>query len=67
MRVLTYKESAERLGICLRTLMRLIADGEGPAIVELGSHRKGILESDLVLWIDSRRRPAPTKKAAKAA
>jgi hypothetical protein len=38
---------------------RLIAVGEGPAVVELSPRRRGILESDLISWLHQRRRTAP--------
>jgi predicted DNA-binding transcriptional regulator AlpA len=50
-------ETAARLGIHERTLQRMLADGTGPAIVHLSARRIGILESDLLTWIATRRRP----------
>jgi hypothetical protein len=46
MQVLTYDEAAKRAAIVRRTLERLIAIGEGPAVVELSTRRRGILETD---------------------
>ena len=49
-------------GVARRTLERLIALGEGPAIVELSLRRRGILESDLISWLHKRRRTAPVHR-----
>jgi uncharacterized protein YceH (UPF0502 family) len=44
MRVMTYREAAERSGIVRRSLERLIARGEGPAVVHISQRRRGVLE-----------------------
>jgi excisionase family DNA binding protein len=54
--VLTYDEAAEITGVARRTIERLIAVGEGPAVIELSSRRRGILETDLRVWLQRRRR-----------
>ncbi|MGJ0510664.1 MAG: helix-turn-helix transcriptional regulator [Methylocystis sp.] len=59
MRVLTYGEAAKRIGIARRSLERLIAKGEGPAIVHITARRRGIMEADLEKWLLSRRHPSP--------
>jgi predicted DNA-binding transcriptional regulator AlpA len=59
MKVLDYNEAARFGKITRRTLERQIADGVGPATVQLSRRRVGILESDLERWLNSRRRPAP--------
>jgi predicted DNA-binding transcriptional regulator AlpA len=59
MKVLDYNEAARLGKITRRTLERQIADGVGPATVQLSKRRVGILESDLERWLNSRRRPAP--------
>jgi excisionase family DNA binding protein len=59
MRVLSYAEAASRAGIARRSLERLIAEGEGPAVVHISRRRRGILETDLERWLLSRRRAAP--------
>jgi excisionase family DNA binding protein len=59
MRVLSYNEAARRTGIVRRSLERLIAKGEGPAVVHISRRRRGILETDLEAWLLSRRRAAP--------
>jgi predicted DNA-binding transcriptional regulator AlpA len=63
MRVMSYQEAAERAGIVRRSLERLIAKGEGPAIVHISTRRRGVLESDFERWLLSRRRAAPGEKA----
>jgi hypothetical protein len=47
MQVISYREAAERAGIVRRSLERLIAKGEGPAVVHVSVRRRGILEHDL--------------------
>ena len=59
MQVLSYDEAAARAGIVRRTLERLISFGEGPAIVEISSRRRGIMETDLERWLNARRRLPP--------
>jgi hypothetical protein len=54
-----YNEAAKRAGIVRRSLERLIAEGEGPAVVHISQRRRGILETDLETWLLSRRRAAP--------
>jgi predicted DNA-binding transcriptional regulator AlpA len=58
-RVISLDESAKRANIVRRSLERLIANGEGPAVVHISKRRRGILETDLEQWLLSRRRPAP--------
>jgi predicted DNA-binding transcriptional regulator AlpA len=59
MRVISISEAANRAGIVRRSLERLFAKGEGPAVVHISDRRRGILESDFENWLLSRRRPAP--------
>jgi hypothetical protein len=65
-------ESAEQAGITERFLRKLIAQGEGPVVTELGA-RRVILESDHNAWLKSRRikstrkSKADTKSATRAA
>jgi hypothetical protein len=47
MQILSYGEAAARAGVVRRTLERLISVGEGPAIVEVSTRRRGILDCDL--------------------
>jgi hypothetical protein len=63
MQVLTYDQAAHRAGIVRRSLERLLAKGEGPAVVYISNRRRGILESDLENWLLSRRRAAPGETA----
>jgi excisionase family DNA binding protein len=63
MHVLSYDEAARRTGIVRRSLERLIAGGEGPAVVHISRRRRGILETDLEAWLLSRRRAAPGEHA----
>jgi hypothetical protein len=58
MKVLSYDQAAQRAGIVRRSLERLLAKGEGPAIVFISPRRRGVLEADLERWLLSRRRPA---------
>ena len=57
--VYSYNQAATITGLARRTLERLIALGEGPAIIELSPRRRGILKSDLISWLHKRRRTAP--------
>ena len=59
--VYTYNQAAAITGLARRTLERLIALGEGPAIIELSPRRRGILASDLRDWVQRRRR-SPTRR-----
>jgi predicted DNA-binding transcriptional regulator AlpA len=60
--VYTYNQAAAITGVARRTLERLIAVGEGPAIIELSPRRRGVLESDLISWLHKRRRVAPATR-----
>ena len=60
--VYAYDEAAAITGLARRTLERLIALGEGPAIIELSPRRRGILESDLISWLHKRRRAVPAHR-----
>jgi predicted DNA-binding transcriptional regulator AlpA len=59
MQILSLDQAAYRAGIVRRTLERMLAEGTGPAKVQISKRRVGILESDLEHWLNSRRRPAP--------
>ena len=63
MQVLSLDQAAFRAGIVRRTLERLLAEGTGPAKVQVSKRRVGILESDLERWINSRRSRAPGEAA----
>ena len=64
MQVLSLDQAAFRAGIVRRTLERLLAEGTGPAKVQVSKRRVGILEADLDQWLNARRRPAPGEKNA---
>jgi hypothetical protein len=59
MQVLTFDEAAKRASLTRRSMERHFAQGTGPAIVELGKRRRGILDCDLEKWLMSRRVPPP--------
>lgn len=52
------KRAAADIGISLRGLQRLIAQGEGPVVTQLTPGRIGISDADLTVWLRSRRRLA---------
>jgi predicted DNA-binding transcriptional regulator AlpA len=64
MQILSLDQAASRAGIVRRTLERLLAEGTGPAKVQVSKRRVGILEDDLDRWIRSRRLPAPGEATA---
>ena len=59
MQVLSLDQAAYKAGMVRRTLERLLAEGLGPAKVQLSKRRVGILDSDLDRWLASRRVPQP--------
>ncbi len=65
MQLITRKEAAARAAISLRHLERLIACGEGPAVVRLGARRVAISETDFAAWIASRRHAPPGEAIAR--
>ena len=64
-RVLTLDQIAERCGTTRRNIERLNANGEGPPLIQVSPRKVGVLESDFVEWLQSRRRPAPGIPAEK--
>jgi hypothetical protein len=44
----------------------LIIIGQGPPVIVLSPRRRGILETDLHLWLEGRRRPASSEPSAPA-
>ena len=66
-RILSKKQSAERIGRSVRHLERLIAVGEGPPVVRLGARAVGIDEGDLDAWIAGRRVVPPGWQDGEAA
>jgi hypothetical protein len=65
MRVLSYNEVAERADITRRSFERIVAAGEGPAIVHVSKCRVGVLDVDLDKWLLSRRHAAPGEASEK--
>jgi predicted DNA-binding transcriptional regulator AlpA len=55
MQILSLDQAAYRAGIVRRTLERMLAEGTGPAKVQISKRRVGILEVDLEHWLISRR------------
>jgi predicted DNA-binding transcriptional regulator AlpA len=62
--VLSLDQAAFRAGIVRRTLERMLAEGIGPAKVQVSKRRVGILESDLEKWLIARRQPVPGEHGA---
>jgi hypothetical protein len=60
--VYNLNEAAGITGVARRTLERLIALGEGPAVIDLSPRRRGILENDLISWLRKHRRVAPSHR-----
>jgi predicted DNA-binding transcriptional regulator AlpA len=52
--MLALREAAVRAGVCRRTLERLLAEGAGPARVQMSPRRVGILEADPEAWLSRR-------------
>jgi hypothetical protein len=61
------KVAAERINLSSRQLNRLIAAGDGPAVVQLSAGRVGIAEADLARWVRARRRVTAPRPAAEDA
>jgi hypothetical protein len=53
--ILDFEECSDRLDVCLRTFRRAIDRGEGPPVVWITERRRGVLASDFMGWIKSRR------------
>jgi predicted DNA-binding transcriptional regulator AlpA len=53
--VSTKKQCAERGGMSVRHLERLISVGEGPPLIRLGARKVGIADDDFDSWLASRR------------
>jgi predicted DNA-binding transcriptional regulator AlpA len=65
-KILSKREAADRDGISLRHLERLISTGEGPPIIRLGERRVGIDQDDNDAWLRSRRVVPPGFKETEA-
>jgi len=66
MQVLSLDQAAFRAGIVRRTLERLLAVGEGPAVIQLSKRRVGIAEAALDSWLNARRRLPPGTKESES-
>jgi predicted DNA-binding transcriptional regulator AlpA len=53
-KILSLPETAEFVGVSLATLLRRIADGEGPVVTVLSKRRKGVRVRHLLNWLDQR-------------
>ena len=58
-RMFSKKQFAKRMNRSVRHLERLIAVGEGPPIIKLGTRAVGIAEEDGEAWLASRRVTPP--------
>ena len=54
--VYSLNEAAAIVGVARRTIERLVARGQGPAVIDLSPRRRGVLETDLISWLRKRRR-----------
>lgn len=50
--VLTLKEVADELRVAPRTVQRMVADGDFPAPIQLGSNRPRWLRSEIDAWLE---------------
>jgi predicted DNA-binding transcriptional regulator AlpA len=55
-RVLSRGECAYRANLSLATFDRLVKAGKGPPLLALSERRRGVKESDLNAWLNSRLR-----------
>jgi predicted DNA-binding transcriptional regulator AlpA len=55
-RILSLKQWAELNGLGLRTARRLVANNDGPPVVQLTNRRIGVRESDAAKWQAARLR-----------
>ena len=66
----SFEQAAKICGFTSRTLYREFERGTGPAIIDLSERRRGIRHSDLMRWLEARRRPVleqPTRARGRAA
>ena len=66
-RMFSKKQFAKRMNRSVRHLERLIAVGEGPPIIKLGTRAVGIDEDDGEAWLASRRVVPPGWRDSAAA
>ena len=64
--VYSLSEAAAIVGVARRTIERLVARGEGPAVIDLSPRRRGVLETDLISWLCKRRRTARVRRELSA-
>lgn len=64
MKLLTCKETAERLGLSERSLERLRISGEGPPFIRLSQRRLAYREDDVAAWVEQRMRASRAEDAA---
>ncbi len=57
-KILSSRETAERLRLSLRTLERITKSGDGPLKIRLSANRVGYVESDVIAWIEKRAKRA---------
>lgn len=54
-RLISPEQTAELLGISLRTLRRMWQQGEGPAVIRVSARRQGCRPEDIDAYLDERR------------
>ncbi len=64
MKLLTCKETAERLGLSERSLERLRISGDGPPFIRLSQRRLAYREDDVTAWLARRVRASRAEDAA---
>lgn len=69
MKLLSIRDAADKAGISVSTLKRLLAGGEFPAKIKITERRVGFVESEVDAWIEARvtardQRHAPGPAAA---
>jgi predicted DNA-binding transcriptional regulator AlpA len=64
--LLSLTQIAERLGVCRRTIERVVEVGNGPTLTQVSPRRFGVTEEDFQEWFKSlrHRRPARVAEAA---
>jgi predicted DNA-binding transcriptional regulator AlpA len=64
MRIVGVNEAARIANLGRQTLLRLVAENDGPPVVQLSPRRVGFIEEDLEKWLRGRRRSAAISVAA---
>jgi hypothetical protein len=65
--VYTYKEAAAIIGVSLRAVERMVADGTGPQVIKLTKRRRGITDIALRAWLRDRPRKIAAETTESAA